>query len=89
MAVLYTVIAVEGDYALLRSDEGVEDRVALALLPAGSDGGPGLGRGSLLYDRVKRGGNPPGTAFRPRPGVWAFIRLPAIRNRPGVVSGTQ
>ena len=51
MAVLYTVIAVEGDYALLRSDEGVEDRVALALLPAGSDEGTRLRCEFPFYDK--------------------------------------
>lgn len=52
MAVLYTVTAIEGDYALLRSDEGVEDRVALALLPAGCDEGTRLRCELCLYERL-------------------------------------
>ena len=31
--VYYTVMRIDGDYAVLISDEGIENRVALALLP--------------------------------------------------------
>lgn len=33
MSIQYVVIAIEGDYAILRTAEGVENRVAMALLP--------------------------------------------------------
>ena len=29
----YTVLEIRGDYAILRSDTGIEDQVALAFLP--------------------------------------------------------
>lgn len=37
--ILYTVKQIMGDYALLLSDEGVENQVAMALLPPGIDEG--------------------------------------------------
>lgn len=33
MYTVYTVIRIEGDYAILLSEEGIENPVALALLP--------------------------------------------------------
>lgn len=33
MNTIYTVIRIEGDYAILLSEEGIENQVALALLP--------------------------------------------------------
>lgn len=33
MRTIYTVLRIDGDYAILRSEEGIENQVALALLP--------------------------------------------------------
>ncbi len=38
----YTVMRIDGDYAVLISDEGIENPVALALLPAGIEEGSRL-----------------------------------------------
>ena len=38
----YTVLSINGDYAFLRSDEGVENQVAMFLLPEGTDIGSRL-----------------------------------------------
>ena len=40
--VYYTVKDISGDYALLRSDGGVENTVAMFLLPEGTDVGSRL-----------------------------------------------
>ena len=41
-AVEYTVMTIWGDYAMLRSDQGVDNQVALALLPEGLEEGQRL-----------------------------------------------
>ena len=33
MEIQYTIVLIMGDYALLRTSDGIENRVALALLP--------------------------------------------------------
>ena len=40
--VYYTVERLSGDYAFLRSDEGIENQVAMFLLPDGTDTGSRL-----------------------------------------------
>lgn len=40
--VYYTVYTINGDYAYLTSDEGVDNQVAMFLLPAGTDVGSRL-----------------------------------------------
>lgn len=42
MRILYLVTAIDGDYAVLRTAAGVENRVAMALLPEGIDAGSQL-----------------------------------------------
>ena len=37
--VYYTVETINGDYAYLRSDDGVDNQVAMFLLPEGTDTG--------------------------------------------------
>ena len=41
-AVEYTVVTIWGDYAMLRSDQRVDNQVALALLPEGLEEGQRL-----------------------------------------------
>lgn len=41
----YTVLSINGDYAELRSDSGVDNQVAMFLLPEGTDIGS-----RLLYE---------------------------------------
>lgn len=48
-AVYYTVTAVNGDYAELVSDAGVENTVALFLLPGGVDVGDRLKRENFAW----------------------------------------
>ena len=43
--VYYTVQTINGDYAYLRSDDGVDNQVAMFLLPEGTDIGS-----RLLYE---------------------------------------
>lgn len=50
--IYYTVKQVMGDYALLMSDEGVENQVAMALLPPGIDEGDRLLWENLIYTIV-------------------------------------
>ena len=54
--VYYTVTAVDGDYARMISDAGVENQVAMFLLPEGVDAGSRLVRESfewsLLYKQI-------------------------------------
>ncbi|MGI5893169.1 MAG: DUF3006 domain-containing protein [Candidatus Merdivicinus sp.] len=45
----YTVKLIMGDYAILVSEEGVENQVALALLPPGIDEGDHLVWENLCY----------------------------------------
>ena len=40
--VYYTVETINGDYAYLRSDDGVDNQVAMVLLPEGTDTGSRL-----------------------------------------------
>ena len=40
--VCYTVETINGDYAYLRSDDGVDNQVAMFLLPEGTDVGSRL-----------------------------------------------
>lgn len=40
--ILYTVLRIDGDYALLISQNGVQNRVARALLPVDTDEGTKL-----------------------------------------------
>ena len=40
--VYYTVQTINGDYAYLRSDDGVDNQVAMFLLPEGTDMGSRL-----------------------------------------------
>ena len=40
--VYYTVETINGDYAYLRSDDGVDNQVAMFLLPVGPDTGSRL-----------------------------------------------
>ena len=40
--VYYTVETINGDYAYLRSDDGVDNQVAMFLLPEGTDTGSRL-----------------------------------------------
>lgn len=47
--VSYTVKLIMGDYAILVSEEGVENQVAMALLPAGIDEGDHLIWENLEY----------------------------------------
>lgn len=47
--VQYTVKQINGDYALLVSDEGVENTVAMALLPAETDEGMRLRWENFVY----------------------------------------
>ncbi len=42
MRIVYLVTDIEGDYAVLRTPAGVENRVAMALLPEGVDIGTQL-----------------------------------------------
>lgn len=42
MKIQYVVIDIDGDYAVLRTAEGIENRVALALLPEEIDIGTQL-----------------------------------------------
>lgn len=42
MSIYYVVVAIDGDYAVLRTREGVENRVAMALLPEDVDIGTRL-----------------------------------------------
>lgn len=42
MEAYYTVMRIDGDYAVLLSDEGIETLVALALLPADIEEGSRL-----------------------------------------------
>ncbi len=42
MSILYLVVDIDGDYAILRTAAGVENRVAMALLPEGVDIGSRL-----------------------------------------------
>lgn len=42
MNIIYVVTEIEGDYAILRTAAGVENRVAMALLPEGVDTGAQL-----------------------------------------------
>ena len=39
---VYTLLTVNGDYAFLRSDDGIETQVAMFLLPEGADIGSRL-----------------------------------------------
>lgn len=48
----YTVVEIAGDYAVLRSIEGVERQVALALLPDGTDEGHRLKFENFEYERI-------------------------------------
>ena len=41
-ALEYTVISINGDYGYLRSDTGLENQVAMFLLPEGTDVGSRL-----------------------------------------------
>ena len=47
--VRYTVETINGDYAYLRSDGGVENQVAMFLLPEGVDAGSRLVRESFEW----------------------------------------
>ncbi len=47
--VYYTVTAVDGDYARMISDAGVENQVAMFLLPEGVDAGSRLVRESFEW----------------------------------------
>ena len=40
--VSYTVLSINGDYAFLRSDTGIDNQVAMFLLPEGTDVGSRL-----------------------------------------------
>lgn len=51
---IYRLAAVDGDYAVLVSDEGVENRVALALLPAGADEGSVIKWENFEYELIGR-----------------------------------
>ena len=42
--VYYTVVSIDGDYARMVSDSGVENQVAMFLLPEGTDVGSRLVR---------------------------------------------
>ena len=42
MRIVYLVTEIDGDYAVLRTPAGVENRVAMALLPEGIDVGTQL-----------------------------------------------
>lgn len=42
MRIVYLVTEIDGDYAVLRTPAGVENRVAMALLPEGIDTGTQL-----------------------------------------------
>ncbi len=42
MRIVYLVTEIDGDYAVLRTPAGVENRVAMALLPEGIDIGTSL-----------------------------------------------
>ena len=46
--VYYTVAGINGDYAYLRSDDGLENQVAMFLLPEGTDMGS-----RLLYENFE------------------------------------
>lgn len=48
-AVYYTVDSIDGDYAHLTSDSGVENQVAMFLLPEGTDVGSRLMRENLVW----------------------------------------
>lgn len=47
-----TVIAVTGDYAIVRTDSGIENQVALALLPDGVDTGTRLRFSEFAYHLI-------------------------------------
>lgn len=49
--IYYTVKQIAGDYAMLVSDEGVENQVALALLPPNIDEGDRLIWENLSYTK--------------------------------------
>jgi len=51
--VFYTVKQISGDYALLVSDEGIENQVAIALLPHGIDEGMRLKCFMFEYEIVE------------------------------------
>ena len=50
--VIYTVESIAGDYAVLLSQDGVENRVAMALLPWGIDTGDRLKWENFEYEIV-------------------------------------
>ena len=45
----YTVLSINGDYAYLRSDGGLDNQVAMFLLPEGVDAGSRLVRESFEW----------------------------------------
>ena len=49
----YTVKQINGDYALLISDEGIENQVAIALLPSGIDEGTRIKSYMFEYEIVE------------------------------------
>jgi len=51
--VYYTVDSINGDYAYMTSDDGVENQVAMFLLPEGTDVGSRLLWENLSWDLVE------------------------------------
>lgn len=49
----YTVKTINGDYALLVSDEGIENEVAIALLPIGTEIGSRLKWENFEYEKME------------------------------------
>lgn len=52
--ICYTVKQINGDYAMLVSDTGVENTVAMALLPPETDEGMGLLWENFVYTVVSK-----------------------------------
>ena len=51
--IFYTVKQISGDYAFLLSDEGIENQVAIALLPSGIEEGMRLKCFMFEYEIVE------------------------------------
>lgn len=51
--IYYTITKINGDYAIMVSDEGIENTVAMALLPLDIDEGKKLIWENLEYKTIK------------------------------------
>ena len=72
----YTVIRIDGDYAVLLSDEGIENPVARALLPMEIEEGSRLLCEMFSYRLLRRRALRSSGTEKPSPGSQPFPPVP-------------